>query len=286
MIAVALALSASAAWGISDFLGGVKAKSVPLAVVLVVSQTAGLIVIAFVLLGLGTPMPADWRLALGLIGGVAAVIDLGLIYLVLARGPVILIAPIAALGASIPVAAGVVGGDRMSGAIAAGLALALIGSLAASYEPPREDESGGLLAGLPLALGASAGIGVALILLDAASEVDPYWATGALRVGGFATALLLVGLLALRHRAPAFGALPLGLVPALALIGIFDVLADIGYSTASQEGDLSTISVLASMYPVVTVLLGYVILRERVLPTQLAGVALALAGVALLAGSA
>lgn len=293
MTAILMALSASGAWGVSDFLGGLKAKTVPVSSVLLISQTAGLALVAVVLLASGDSMPTEPRLALGLLAGVAAAVDLGLIYLVLARGPVILIAPIAALGASVPVLVGLLGGDPASPVVLAGLVCALLGSLAASYdpaggEPGTPGASGGLLAGLPLALGAAAGIGVTLILLDRASDVDPLWATGALRVGGFASAVLLAVAVLIRRRggprAPL--AIPAGIVATLGLIGLFDVLADLGYSFASTHGDLSTVSVLASLYPVVTVLLGYAVLRERVAAVQLAGVGLALAGIALLAGAA
>jgi drug/metabolite transporter (DMT)-like permease len=285
-----MALSASAAWGVSDFLGGLKAKTVSVSSVLLISQTAGLVLVVAVLIASGQALPRDPRLALALLAGVWAVIDLGLIYLVLARGPVILIAPIAAVGASIPVVVGIAGGDPTSPAILLGLALALAGSLAASYEPPDDEREGGLLAGLPLALGAAVGIGMALILLDRASDVHPLWATGALRVGGFGTAGLLALFVAVRRarrsesEGPGLrGILPVGILATLAAVGLFDVLADLGYTYASTSGDLSTVSVLASLYPVVTVMLGYAVLREHPLPTQLAGVALALAGIALLA---
>jgi drug/metabolite transporter (DMT)-like permease len=215
------------------------------------------------------------------------VLDLGMIYMVLARGPVILIAPIAALGASIPVAFGLAGGDPVSATILAGLALALLGSVAASYEPEDGAESAGFAATVPLALAAAVGVGLAMLLLERASEVDPLWGTGALRVGGFIGALAVVGVAAARRRPAArIASLEPELLASLVLVGLFDVLADIGYAVATTSGSLSTVAVLASMYPVVTVALGYTVLRERVFPIQVAGVGLALAGVALLAAPA
>jgi len=321
MATVLFALGASTAWGLADFLGGLRARSVPLPALLVVSQAAGLAVLAPALLVGGGAIPGDPRLWLGLLAGLTAVADLGLIYLVLARGPVILIAPIAAVGASIPVAVGLFGGDPIDPRIAAGLALALAGSLAASFERRGEHGCAGLPGTLPLALGAALAVGATLILLERASLAGPLWATGAMRAGGFGASLALVAVVWLRRggarRLP--GASPtrgrgrssgrpapeepsttahpngparfatgagLALAASLATVGIFDALADVGYTLAASRGHLSTVSVLASLYPVVTVVLGVTVLRERVATLQLVGVALAIAGVALLAGAA
>ena len=51
MAAVLLALAASASWGVSDFLGGLKTRSLNVLTVLAVSQPAGLILIAVVVAG-------------------------------------------------------------------------------------------------------------------------------------------------------------------------------------------------------------------------------------------
>ncbi len=287
MTAVLLALGASAAWGASDFLGGLRARAVALPAVLVLSQAGGLVLTGAVLLAAGGAIPWDPRLIYGFLGGLAAVVDLGLIYMVIARGPVILIAPIAALGASIPVAFGLAGGDPVSATIIAGLGCALLGSVAVSYEPD-DGTSEGLGTTLPLALAAGAGIGAAMLLLQRASEVDPLWAVGSLRVGGVLGALA-VGAVALARRGsrpPALRSLQPEILGSLALIGVMDALADFGYASATTSGSLSTVAVLSSLYPVVTVALGCVVLRQRVFPVQIAGVGLAITGIALLAAPA
>lgn len=50
MLAIALALGSSLPWGVSDFLGGLKSRSLPLLVVLLISQA--LIVLAAIVLSL------------------------------------------------------------------------------------------------------------------------------------------------------------------------------------------------------------------------------------------
>ena len=65
-------------------------------------------------------------------------------------------------------------------------------------------------------------------------------------------------------------------------IGLSDVAADTAFANATHGGALSVVSVLASLYPVTTIALGAVALRERPAGIQLGGAALACVGAALL----
>jgi drug/metabolite transporter (DMT)-like permease len=99
--------------------------------------------------------------------------------------------------------------------------------------------------------------------------------TGA-RVGSLAFLLLLA---ASRRESLRIGRRWLGPVAA---IGLLDVTANVLFALASRHGLLSLVSVLGSLYPVMTIVLAYVFLHERLTRPQLAGVATALAGVAAL----
>jgi drug/metabolite transporter (DMT)-like permease len=72
-------------------------------------------------------------------------------------------------------------------------------------------------------------------------------------------------------------------LPALLVIGAFDIAANGLFAIASREGLLSLVSVAGSLYPVTTIILARVVLGERLARLQRLGVALALAGVALIA---
>ena len=133
MIALILALLASAAWGGSDFTGGLLTKSMPLPTVLVLSQLAGLAVLVTAVVGTGA-QPPSWRtLAQALAAGVLGVVELGLLYLAISRGPVIAVAPLAAAGAVIPVIAGAVAGEHLPFAAAAGIGCALFGAILTAW---------------------------------------------------------------------------------------------------------------------------------------------------------
>ncbi|MDX6399694.1 MAG: hypothetical protein QOF27_300, partial [Gaiellaceae bacterium] len=71
-------------------------------------------------------------------------------------------------------------------------------------------------------------------------------------------------------------------VPLLALVGVGDMLGNLLFAAASTSGLVSITSVLASLYPIVTVVLARFVLKERVARSQEAGIVLTLAGVALI----
>jgi drug/metabolite transporter (DMT)-like permease len=86
--------------------------------------------------------------------------------------------------------------------------------------------------------------------------------------------------LALATRAPLRA--PRRLLGPVAAVGLCDVAANALFALASGEGLLALVSVLGSLYPVVTVLLAFALLHERLTRTQAGGVAVALVGVAVL----
>jgi hypothetical protein len=107
----------------------------------------------------------------------------------LARGPVIVVALVATAGATVPVAVGLLGGDLLCDPIVPGFPCALCGSFALAYQPGADESSAPMASGALPAIGAAIAIRAFLTLLDAASDVDPYWATGGMHVAGWFAAL-------------------------------------------------------------------------------------------------
>jgi drug/metabolite transporter (DMT)-like permease len=69
----------------------------------------------------------------------------------------------------------------------------------------------------------------------------------------------------------------------LAVIGVFDIGANVSLTVAAQSGLLSLVGMLGSLYPVITVLLARIVLNERLRSIQYVGVAIALSGVVAIA---
>ena len=277
MLAVAFGLASSVAWGVSDFLGGLKSRSLNLLSVLLISQAIGLLPLVVIVALRGEPLPGDAGPLWAALGGLAGVVGLASFYRGLAVGAMAVVAPISGLAATIPVAVGVATGERPSGLQAAGVVVALAGVVLASREPKESGEGARVATGVGFALLSALGFGCFFVGLDAGSENDIWWAL--LFVRGASLSALVVAALALRP--------PLALgrtdVAALVTIGVLDVTANGLFAAAANEGLVSVVAVLGSLYPVVTVLLARVVLRERVRRLQQVGVVTALCGVVLIA---
>ncbi|MGI8594496.1 MAG: EamA family transporter [Solirubrobacteraceae bacterium] len=281
MLAVVLAVGSAVSWGLADFLGGLQSRRLTVLAVLLASQATGLVVAAALVIGTGAPMPDLPELLPAMLAGAAGAVALGAFYAGLAIGTMSIVAPISATGAALPVIAGVATGDRPSVLQFAGIAAAIAGVVLASREA-HDDERRAADArrSVLLALVAAAGFGAALVGFDASAEHGVAWTLLAARctaVPLIAAALALA--LARPRRTPGVADLP-----TLALVGVLDVSANGLYSLASTEGLLSVVGVLGSLYPVATVVLARMVLRERVRRVQEAGIVLALGGVGLIAG--
>jgi len=173
---------------------------------------------------------------------------------------------------------GIAAGDVVSRAQGLGFALALSGVALASFE---RQEAGAIriAAGVPWAIAAMIGFGGYYVPMHEASGEDFLWAALVFRctVGVLAFAAWLV----LRPRI----ARARGHLFPIAMIGILDTAGNTLFAAASSIGEVSVVSVLATLYPVTTIALAAIFLHERLDRLQLAGVASALAGVVLISAA-
>ena len=276
MTGVLLALSASLIWGFADFGAGVGARRLPVFVVGAITQGAGLVLAGIVVIAVGRAMPSSTQLAWAAFAGLVGVIGLSAFYRALAVGTMGVVGPITATASVVPLAYGLARGERPSTLQGIGVGLALLGVIAASLE--RLPDGGGrrLGIGVGLALLAAFSFGGALIGLSRAASGGVAWATLTMRI--VALPLMLAAAFAFRPGAPSW---PRGWL-LLVGVGIGDTGATMLYAIASTRGLLSIVAVLSSLYPIVIVTLARVLLKEKVAPPQLAGVAIALTGVALI----
>ena len=274
MLAIALALGASLSWGLGDFVGGLKSRTLHVLTVLVVSQVVGLAAALTWVVASGDGFPGWSATAWAAAAGVSGCVGIGTLYRGMAIGAMGIVAPVSAVAAVIPFTVGIASGERPSALQVIGILLALAGVGVASREPSHK--GGGRASGIGLALAAALAFGLYFVFADRAADESVPYAVATARGVSLLLALvaaLIVGAALRPGRAS---------LPALAVVGLCDVGANMLFSLATTRGFLSVVSVLSALYPVATVVLAAVVLHERVSATQRLGVVGALAGAAMI----
>ncbi|MGY1594453.1 EamA family transporter [Geodermatophilus sp. SYSU D00708] len=276
-MAVLLALASAVVYGMADFCGGLASRRATAFAVVALSQAAGLTALLVLLPWLGGD-PTLPDLAWGAAAGVAGAAGLVLFYRALAGGVMSVVAPVTAVSAAaLPVIGGLLLGERMPWWAGVGIGLALVAVVLVAAEEGLGSLRRARPASLVPALAAGAGFGVFFVLLDRTDEAAALSPLVAARVVSVAL-VVVVALPAGRSLRTPRTALPIVL-----LAGVADMAANALFLLATQQGQLAITGVLASLYPVSTVVLAQVVLRERLAGTQVAGLAAAGAAVVLIA---
>ena len=276
-MAVVLALASAVVYGASDFLGGLSSRRASVFGVVVLSQAVGLLALLVLLPWLGGPVqPAD--LAWGAAAGLAGAAGLVVFFRALASGVMSVVAPVTAVtAAAVPVLVGLASGDSVTAWAAVGIALALVAVVLVSADGGLGALRTARPASLLPALVAGAAFGVFFVLLDRISADAGLTPLVAARLvsAAFVAGLALVGRQSLRVPRPA--------LPLVAASGVGDMSANALFLLATQQGGaLAITGVLASLYPVSTVVLAQLVLRERLGRAQVAGLVTAVAAVVLI----
>lgn len=289
MIAILLALSAAVSWGTGDYLGGIASRRFALLWVLLASAFGGLLVSGTATVISGDDAPTLEHFILAAFAGVAGLVALAAFYQALAIGTMSIVAPITATGSAIPVLWGVIGrGESLTLFAIFAIIVVVTGVILASREQDEARTTGVDDAthrrSILLAMVAAIGFGTIFILIAEAGEESIYWPAATLKVTTLGLVVLI--LLLAGARRTTWGARPRGrewLFPIT--IGFFDVTANITFAAAAQQGKLAITSVVSALYPVITVILAFIFLHERLAVSQRVGVVMALAGVVMLAAA-
>jgi uncharacterized membrane protein len=274
VLAAGFALGASLCWGVGDFMGGLKSRVMPALVVMAASQPFGLAALGIAVAVRGSAPPGP-EVAWAALASVFGTLGLVAFYRGMAAGAMSVVVPLAAVAAGIPVIWGLAQGDNVSFLQEIGFVAALGGGLMASLE--RGGERARFAAGTGWAILALIGFGCYFIPLHASAAHDWLWPSFVFR----ATSVTLVWSTLLLTGGRGRGVRPH--LAALAAIGLLDTGGNTLFAAASSShGLLSVVSVLASLYPAVTVLLARIVLHERVERTQELGVLVTLVGVVLI----
>jgi drug/metabolite transporter (DMT)-like permease len=272
MVAVVLGLAAGCCFGWADFLGGLASRRLGARAVVLGGQALSLVVLAVPLALTGPSIHGD-ALIFGGLAGVAGTVGLLALFRAMELGAMGTASPIAALGAAVPVVAGLAAGERPAVAGLIGIPLALAGAALVCHSTSTRR-------GIRHAFVAAAGVGGFFGLMSHAAACGAGWSIVAARAAALPIAYIAAGGFTQLRRARAGD---LALVAAMAAT---EIAADTAFVLAATRGDVSVASVLATLSPVTTVALAWAIAREPVTQYQGVGIGVALTGAVFLTGAA
>ena len=273
---VTLGLVAAAAYGSSDFGGGVISRRAPLLGVVLISQSCGAALAIALAVVAGGTLPGPPDIAWSILAGILGATGITALYRGLAVGRMGIVAPVTAVLASvIPVVGGVVLQGAPPVVVSIGIGVALAAVVLVSWET---DSDGTGRAGLRPAVLAGSAFGLYEITIAQIGEDAVLGPLAVIR----ATQAVLVAVVVIVARS---AWRPEGsLLPAIAAIGVLEMTATGAFILAVQTGSLAVASIVSALYPVVTILLAAMILRERVSGRHAVGIGLAMLAIALIGG--
>ena len=286
MFTIVLGFATSLVYGFADFFGALGSKHIKPVVVTFWSGLSGLALLLTASLFMGADFSAESILC-GVIGGIASAFAMTCLYAALAIGPISILSPLSAVVmAIVPMIIGFAQGDRFSlwGWLALGailVAVVLVGFV------PGDDVRLPSLKGLLLGIGAGIGMGAVLLALAAAPK-DSGLASPAILRAVSASLLGLFMLVTIRRsqtegEAGKRSRVSTKIWLAVIATGFLDSSANVFFTIASRQGSLSVVSVLTALYPLGTIILARIFLKEKIARSQMFGIVLALGASAVLA---
>lgn len=272
-----LALFSSVLWGSADYLAGNLSKKFKPIAVTGASQAFGLLIGVILVLVSGSYIEPNLNWdgyflpALG--AGIAGFLGLVSFYSGLSTGRMGVVSPISTLSAVIPLTFAFLSGERPTSIQILGMAVAVIGAFCASGPD--------IVKGLPVkpllyGLGAALGFGIALALMAQGSKTSSLLTMTSMRVASVSFCILL----AIKFRS--VGGFRKSNLFILAVIGTTDFAANLLLGVATTKGLISVAMVFGSLFPIVTALLAFKFLHERLHQVQYLGIFLAVTGVSLI----
>ncbi len=273
LTSVAFGIAAALTWGAGDFNGGVAAKRTSAYSVVIVAHAFSLILLLAAAFVLREPAPPLESWLWGGAAGFGGAIGLLLLYTALANGRMSVAAPVSALvAAGIPVAFAALTQQVPPVLVIAGFFLAM----AAIWLVSGGGSVGFNLADLRLPVLAGLAFGFFFTTLHFASAASIIYALIAVRIVSISS-LLMYALITRQQVVPTRESI----IPVLAS-GLLDTLGNAFYALAAQLGRVDVAAVLSSLYPGSTVLLAWLLLKERITRWQMVGITMALAAIILI----
>ena len=280
MLSIFYGILSAATWGAADFIGGLASKRTSPYRVLFLAEIAGMVPFVLLALLLKEPVPPISDMFLGAGSSLLGLTGLLFLYRALASGQMTIAAPVSALFAAlIPVIFGFVTLGAPSIATMIGFALAFLAVWLISQTGGTSWQDSfrgfGHLPDLRLPLFSGLFFGLYFLIIHRATLNAFFWPLAAARFAGF----VAFGLYALLTRRPA---MPPREIWGFCLInGVIDIAGNALYVLSAQAGRIDVAAVLGALYPASTVILAWVILKERLSWLQAVGVFLAFIAIVL-----
>jgi drug/metabolite transporter (DMT)-like permease len=282
-----VALAAALGWGGGDFAGGMGVKAAGGSLrsalrVILLSHFTSFAVLATIVLLRHDPMPHGALLAWGLLAGFAGGASVAAFYIALSHGEMGVSAAISGLlAAAIPALVSLMLEGAPGVLRLAGFAFAFIAIWVIAAGPSPENSGRGTLG---LAVFAGLGFGVYFVALRMANPLGIFLPLAIARIGSLTTCGLALIVLLLRGSAEDNRA---GRINAAAIrwalgVALLDTSGNVLFVWATRLGRLDVAAVLASLYPASTIMLAAWKLHERPTRRQVAGMAMAVAAVAMI----
>ena len=277
MLTAILGLCTALSYGAADFFAALAARRMRVVIVTCAASLSGLILLLLLLPIMGASFSQE-AIFWGFLGGISSIVALLALYASLALGPISIVSPLGALlSAIVPAAVGVVLlGERFSGLGWVAIALALIAVVLVGFVPGENVQLPKPRA-IVLAMIAGTGIGLAVVSLARSPQDSGIGPIIVMRT----TAFVLLGVIVLfsvlrksataeiKQQGPKLWVL-------VASAGVLDATANIFFTLASRSGSLTVTGVLTALYPLGTILLARLVLKEKVATVQKIGIALTL----------
>jgi len=275
-MAALLALTGGLMWGVGDFFGGLASRRIAVITVVVVSQAIGLAGLLIWVAATRDPFPGVVELLPAAGAGVAVFAGITAFYRGLAIGAMGIVAPITASGPVVPLAVDAAHGSTPTALQWLGIAFILLGVATLSWEGGASGRAR-IASGAGLAILAALGFGLYFVGIDAGADESASWAVVAARV----TAVSLGTVVALASSRSLRA--PRSMLPMLVAVGLIDTSANVLVAAATTYGAAGIVAVLSSLYPIVTMVLAWIVVGERLGAAKRAGGVVAVAGAAFVA---
>ncbi len=271
-------------YGLADFVGAIAAKRIRALAVTTISFSFGLGIALVLSQIIGATYSLE-TLQASVLAGVCSAIAISCLYAALALGPISIVSPLTAvISAIIPVVFDVASGQALSGYALLAVLMVLVAVVLVGFVPSERVKLPSVPA-LLYSLGAGLGFAGIFVFLDSTSEDSGLAPLVIMRAVGLLLLLAGLGYLAIKHKTRFIekAAFAKTTLPLILLAGTGDVLGNVFFLIATREGALAVAAILTSLYPIGTILLAWLVLKERIAASQIIGIVLGLAACALLA---